>query len=124
MLRCGGILQNVAVYSNERDVFYREEADNSYSAETFMVQYTTLEVQFEIISSLIFDILAACADNLERSAQMFLICAYNCFCIINCSESVGNIVLHALLARRICRQHDLGPAVHLRDPWRSYEPER
>lgn len=54
-----------------------------------MVQYTTLEIPFEIVSSLVFGILAAYADNLERSAQMFLICAYNCFCIISCGESLG-----------------------------------
>ncbi|EAW09537.1 putative ABC efflux transporter [Aspergillus clavatus NRRL 1] len=84
-----GMLQNIAIYPNERDVFYREEADNCYSAETFILQYTTLEVPFEAISSLIFGVLAAYADNLDRSAKMFLISAFNCFCIINCGESVG-----------------------------------
>ncbi|RMJ24120.1 ABC transporter [Aspergillus sp. HF37] len=54
-----GVLQNIAIYPNERDVFYCEEADNCYSAESFMVQYTTLEIPFEIVSSLIFGILAA-----------------------------------------------------------------
>lgn len=83
------MLQNIAIYPNERDVFYREEADNCYSAESFMLQYTTLEIPFEVLSSIIFGILAAYADNLERSAKMFLICAYNCFCIISCGESVG-----------------------------------
>lgn len=83
------MLQNIAMYPNERDVFYREEADNCYSAESFMLQYTTLEIPFEVISSLVFGVLAAFADNLDRSAQMFLICAYNCFCIISCGESVG-----------------------------------
>lgn len=84
-----GMLQNIAIYPNERDVFYREEADNCYSAETFMLQYTTLEAPFEIVSALIFGVLAAYADNLERSAKMFLISAFNCFCIVSCGESVG-----------------------------------
>ncbi|KAF7169250.1 hypothetical protein CNMCM5623_002068 [Aspergillus felis] len=84
-----GMLQNIAIYPNERDVFYREEADHCYSAETFMLQYTTLEVPFEAISSIVFGVLAAYADNLERSPKMFLICAFNCFCIISCGESVG-----------------------------------
>lgn len=83
------MLQNVAIYPNERDVFYREEADNCYSAETFILQYTTLEVPFEIISSLVFGAFAAFADNLERTVKMFFISAFNCFCIINCGESVG-----------------------------------
>ncbi|EAU34929.1 conserved hypothetical protein [Aspergillus terreus NIH2624] len=84
-----GMLQNIAIYPNERDVFYREEADNCYSAETFILQYTTLEVPFEVLSALVFGVLAAYADNMERSATMFLISAFNCFCIISCGESVG-----------------------------------
>lgn len=84
-----GMLQNIAIYPNERDVFYREEEDNCYSAETFMISYTTIEVPFEIISSLVFGVLAAFADNMKRTVQMFLISAFNCFCIINCGESVG-----------------------------------
>ncbi|KAJ5692996.1 hypothetical protein N7462_002419 [Penicillium macrosclerotiorum] len=86
-----GMLQNIAIYPNERDVFYREEADNCYSAETFMLSYTTIEVPFEIASALVFGVLAAFADNLKRSGQMFLISAFNCFCIISCGESVGII---------------------------------
>ncbi|KAJ5141458.1 hypothetical protein N7526_002453 [Penicillium atrosanguineum] len=84
-----GMLQNIAIYPNERDVFYREEADNCYSAETFMLSYTAIEIPFEIISSLVFGVLAAFADNMKRTVQMFLISAFNCFCIINCGESVG-----------------------------------
>ncbi|KAJ5103718.1 ABC-2 type transporter [Penicillium argentinense] len=84
-----GMLQNIAIYPNERDVFYREEADNCYSAETFILSYTTIEVPFEIASALLFGVLAAYADNLKRSVQMFLISSFNCFCIISCGESVG-----------------------------------
>lgn len=83
------MLQNIAIYPNERDVFYREEADNCYSAETFILAYTTIEIPFEIISSLIFGVLAAFADNMKRTVPMFLISAFNCFCIISCGESVG-----------------------------------
>lgn len=84
-----GMLQNIAIYPNERDVFYREEADSCYSAETFMLSYTAIEIPFEIISALVFGVLAAFADNMKRTVQMFLISAFNCFCIINCGESVG-----------------------------------
>lgn len=83
------MLQNIAIYPNERDVFYREEADNCYSAETFILSYTTIEIPFEIVSSLVFGVLAAYADNMKRTVQMFLISAFNCFCIISCGESVG-----------------------------------
>lgn len=83
------MLQNIAVYPNERDVFYREEGDNCYSAETFLIAYTAIEVPFEVASAIVFGVLAAFADNLKRTAQMFLISAFNCFCIISCGESVG-----------------------------------
>jgi ABC-type multidrug transport system ATPase subunit/ABC-type multidrug transport system permease subunit len=84
-----GMLQNIAIYPGERDVFYREEADNCYTASTFILSYTAIEIPFEIISSLIFGALAAFADNMQRTVTMFLIGAYNCFCIISCGESVG-----------------------------------
>ncbi|KXG48696.1 ABC-2 type transporter [Penicillium griseofulvum] len=84
-----GMLQNIAIYPSERDVFYREEADNCYTASTFILSYTAIEIPFEIISSLIFGALAAFADNLQRTVTMFLISAFNCFCIISCGESVG-----------------------------------
>lgn len=83
------MLQNIAIYPSERDVFYREEADNCYSAETFILSYTMLEIPFEVASSLVFGALAAFADNMKRTAPMFLISAFNCFCIISCGESVG-----------------------------------
>lgn len=83
------MLQNIAVYPTERDVYYREEADNCYSAETFILQYTALEVPFEVTSSLIFGVISAYAANLERTALMVFVSAFNCFCIINCGESVG-----------------------------------
>ncbi|KAJ5861511.1 uncharacterized protein N7529_008821 [Penicillium soppii] len=84
-----GMLQNIAIYPSERDVFYREEADNCYTASTFLLSYTAIEIPFEIVSSLIFGALAAFADNLQRTVTMFLISAFNCFCIISCGESVG-----------------------------------
>ena len=83
------MLQNIAIYPYERDVFYREEGDNCYSVEAFMLQYTVLEVPFEIVTSLIFGIMAAFAIGLERSAKMTFISAFNCFCITSCGESLG-----------------------------------
>lgn len=84
-----GMLQNIAIYPNERDVFYREEGDNCYSAETFLLAYTTIEIPFEIVSAIVFGALAAYANNLKRTVEVFLISSFNCFCIINCGESVG-----------------------------------
>ncbi|QSS63537.1 ATP-dependent ABC transporter [Histoplasma capsulatum] len=84
-----GMLQNIAIYPNERDVFYREQEDNCYSIEAFVIQYTILEVPFEIASSLVFGALMAFAIGMQRTVEMFLIAAFNCFCIVNCGESLG-----------------------------------
>ncbi|KAA8566495.1 hypothetical protein EYC84_009055 [Monilinia fructicola] len=66
-----GMLQNVAVYPNEKDVFYRENDDGIYSVEAFFAQYTTLEIPFEIFTSFVFAILVDLAAGLPRNAQVF-----------------------------------------------------
>lgn len=84
-----GMLQNVAVYPTERDIFYREFSDNCYSVLTFLTSYTLLEIPFNLLSALIFGLLAAFAVNLQRSAFMFVVGMINCFCIVSCGESLG-----------------------------------
>lgn len=39
-----GMLQNVAVYPDEKAVFYREHDDNAYSVEAFFLQYVSNNV--------------------------------------------------------------------------------
>jgi ABC-type multidrug transport system ATPase subunit len=92
-----GMLQNVAVYPIEKDVFYREDDDGTYGVEAFFLQYLTLEVPFEVISALIFAIFVDLAAGLPRTATMFFVCFFNCFCIVSCGESAG-IVFNTLFA--------------------------
>ncbi|TVY36606.1 putative ABC transporter ATP-binding protein/permease [Lachnellula occidentalis] len=92
-----GMLQNVAIYPNEKDVFYRENDDGTYGVEAFLAQYITLEVPFEIFTSLFFAILADLAAGLPRTPQMFFAVFFNCFCIVSCGESVG-IMFNTLFA--------------------------
>jgi ABC-type multidrug transport system ATPase subunit/ABC-type multidrug transport system permease subunit len=84
-----GVLQNIAVYPMERDMFYREQADGCYTSSTFLLSYTLLELPFTAATSLIFGILSAFAIRAKQSAAFFLISALNCFCIVTCGESVG-----------------------------------
>jgi hypothetical protein len=83
------MLQNVAVYPTERDIFYREFSDNCYGVLTFLTSYALLELPFNLLSSLIFSVLAAFAINLQRLAFMFAIATINWFCIVFCGESLG-----------------------------------
>jgi ABC-type multidrug transport system permease subunit len=89
------MLQNVAVYPNEKDVFYRENDDGTYGVEAFLAQYITLEVPFEIATSFLFAILVDLGAGLPRTAQMFFVCFFNCFCIVSCGESLGIMVSHS-----------------------------
>lgn len=84
-----GMLQNMAVYPNERDVFYREDQDNVYSVEAFLASYTIVEVPFEIISCLIFGVLGVLAVGLPRTVTMYFVCVFSCFGIVSCGESLG-----------------------------------
>jgi hypothetical protein len=84
-----GMLQNVAVYPAERDVFYREDDDGVYGIEAFIATYTILEVPFEIASCLVFGLLADFAVGLPRTATMYFVSTFACFGIVSCGESLG-----------------------------------
>ncbi|KAK3937154.1 P-loop containing nucleoside triphosphate hydrolase protein [Diplogelasinospora grovesii] len=84
-----GMLQNVAIYPSERDVFYRESDDYIYSVEPFLATYTLLEVPFEVVSALMFGILADLAVGLPRTAEMYFVASFVCFAIVSCGESLG-----------------------------------
>ncbi|OBT84548.1 hypothetical protein VE02_06800 [Pseudogymnoascus sp. 03VT05] len=84
-----GMLQNVAVYPAEKAVFYREHDDGVYSVEAFLAQYTTVEIPFGIVTCIVFAVLADLAGGLPRTAKVFWVVVFNCFCIVTCGESLG-----------------------------------
>lgn len=88
-----GMLQCVAVYPSERDVFYHEHDDNAYSVEAFFLQYTAAEVPFEIVTSLLFAVLTVLAAGLHRTPSLFFAVAFNAFAIVSCGESLGIIFI-------------------------------
>ncbi|KAG5949784.1 hypothetical protein E4U53_005767 [Claviceps sorghi] len=92
-----GMLQNVAVYPDERDVFYREHDDGVYTADTFLASYTLIEVPFEMLSCLVFGALAAFVVGLSRTVTMFFVCTFACFGVVSCGESLG-IIFNSLMS--------------------------
>lgn len=84
-----GMLNNIAVYPIERDVFYRDFDDRIYGVEAFFLTYISLTTPFEIISCIIFSVLAVLACGLERNVSTFFIITFNAFCITSCGESLG-----------------------------------
>ena len=86
-----GMLQNMALYPNERDVFYKEHTDRAYSADAFFWAYTACELPFELVTSMLFSLIGSLAVGLPRTASMFFVVAANTFCIVNFGESIGII---------------------------------
>ncbi|KAH7355578.1 ABC transporter-like protein [Pyrenochaeta sp. MPI-SDFR-AT-0127] len=84
-----GMLNNIAVYPTERDVFYRDYDDRIYGVEAFFLTYISTTTPFEVISCIIFSILAVLACGLQRNAKTFFIITFNAFCITSCGESLG-----------------------------------
>ncbi|KAK0450317.1 P-loop containing nucleoside triphosphate hydrolase protein [Desarmillaria tabescens] len=92
-----GILQNMAVYPMERDIFYQEHNDDAYSVESFFLAYTILELPLEVVACFTFSALAAIATNLLRTVDMFLVVTLNALCMVNAGESLGiifNTIFH------------------------------
>lgn len=83
------MLQNVAVYPAERDVFYREDDDGVYSVEAFLTTYSVLEFPFEAVSALLYGLLADLAVGFPRTAEMYFVCVFSCFGVVSCGESLG-----------------------------------
>ncbi|KAF9046944.1 hypothetical protein BDZ89DRAFT_1155194 [Hymenopellis radicata] len=91
-----GMLQNIAVYPVERDIFYREYDDGAYSISAFFLSYVLLELPCEMLACLMFSSLTAIATNLTRSIEFFFIVALNSLAIVNAGESLG-IIFNTLL---------------------------
>jgi hypothetical protein len=86
-----GMLNALAFYPVERDVFYREHADGACGVEAFMLSYLTIEIPFEIIASLLCTLFVDMVIGLNGSYEAFLVTAYVIFCFINAGESAGII---------------------------------
>lgn len=92
-----GMLNNIAIYPDEQAVFYREHDDRAYSVEAFLVQYTALELPFEVLISFLFATLLDIAAGLPITATAFYVVSFNVLCIVNCGESLG-IVFNTLIS--------------------------
>lgn len=84
-----GMLQNVAVYPAERDVFYREDDDGVYGVDAFLLSYTLLELPFEILSCLIYGIFSTFAVRNPETASLYFSTFFGCFGVVSCGESLG-----------------------------------
>lgn len=84
-----GLINNVTAFPIEKNTFYQEFEDNTYSPITFMLCYLINEVPFEIVGSFIFSIFIVLVVGLPRNGGMFFTMFYMCVVTINAGESVG-----------------------------------
>jgi ABC-type multidrug transport system permease subunit len=84
-----GLLNCVAVFPDERNVYYRERADGTYSTLPFFLSYLTTELPFELLSSLIFTLIAVMAVGFNFTADNVFLYCFLFFCIVNTGESIG-----------------------------------
>ncbi|CAZ82409.1 unnamed protein product [Tuber melanosporum] len=84
-----GMLQNVALYPLERDVFYKEHDDRTYGVTAFFLAYLTNELPFSILTAHIFSLLAVFVAGLPRTITMYYVMTYYTLCVVSCGESLG-----------------------------------
>lgn len=84
-----GLINNITAFPIEKNTFYQEYEDNTYSPFTFMTCYLINELPFELVMSFIFTIFVVLIIGLPRDASMFFTMFYMCFISINAGESVG-----------------------------------
>ncbi|GLA27302.1 hypothetical protein ACMYSQ_007232 [Aspergillus niger] len=85
-----GMLQNIATFPAERDLFELESSMHLYGATAFLTQYTAIELPLEIIAAGIFSILFAYAAQLGPTATELGVCFLTAVCTLNTGESLSN----------------------------------
>ncbi len=84
-----GMLNCVAVFPGERNVFYRETADGAYGTSAFVLTYTALELPCELLTGIVYGVMFGPIAGLRSSPARFWRLAYAVFCAINAGESIG-----------------------------------
>ena len=83
-----GMLNNISVYVDERNVFYKEFEDRVYRVEPFFFSYMAIELPFEIITSFIFT-LFLCIAGFPNTVGSYFLVSLEAFILVNSGESVG-----------------------------------
>ncbi|KIV96500.1 hypothetical protein, variant [Exophiala mesophila] len=88
-----GMLNSIAMWPYERDLFYHEDRDRTYPLEAFFFYYLAIEVPMELVASFGFSLLTVFAVGLPRTASMYFLMVSASFCVISCGESFGILFL-------------------------------
>jgi hypothetical protein len=84
-----GMLNNIAIYPSERNVFYREYMDGGYSAFAFFLTYFLLALPFLVLTALAISSLIAFAVGITSTLQGFVFITLVIFAFTITGEFVG-----------------------------------
>lgn len=87
-----GLLNNIAVFPTERDMFYQEYRDGVYGVTEFSISYFLNELPTEILPCIFFAVLIVFGVGLPRNAAMFFSMFCTGFMLVNTGELLGMIV--------------------------------
>jgi ABC-type multidrug transport system ATPase subunit len=88
-----GMLNAIAIYPSDLDLFLQEFGDSLYGAEAFLTSYTLIELPLEMLGASLLSLLVVFATKLSERFEVYLVIAYTSFAIINCGESLGIMFL-------------------------------
>lgn len=84
-----GMLNCIAIFPAERDVFYREYFDGCYSAWTFAAAYLSLAAPLSAVAAIAFAVLMACAVGLQPTALAVAQFSYIAWTFLVTGEALG-----------------------------------
>lgn len=85
-----GMLSCIAIYPNERNVFYREYVDGYYTARSFVMTYFAIAIPILIVSAFGVSLLMVYAIGINPgNSTAWLAFTYVLFCFMFTGESLG-----------------------------------
>ncbi|KAF8305817.1 hypothetical protein DL93DRAFT_2232864 [Clavulina sp. PMI_390] len=85
-----GLNNNVAIFPLDRQVFFHEyQSSARYSAQTFIIAFTLVELPFQILSSLLWVVFMNVVTGMQTNARIFFEDAIVSFALQSFGESLG-----------------------------------
>ncbi|KAG8903628.1 hypothetical protein FRB99_002933 [Tulasnella sp. 403] len=85
-----GVLNNIAVYPADRDIFFHEVRSSAgYSAATFVLAFTLVELPLEILGVLLCAVVTNIGAGMQTNARIFFEFAFAEWALLSTGESIG-----------------------------------
>ncbi|KAG8903614.1 hypothetical protein FRC01_009068 [Tulasnella sp. 417] len=85
-----GVLNNVAIFPADRDIFFHEvRTSGAYSASTFVLAFTIVELPLEIGGALLSAVVTNIGAGMQTNARIFFQFAFAQWALVSTGESIG-----------------------------------